>query len=1128
MTKHQNIKNPVTSAELRLLAEERLKLKQPSALDITSSPEEMLRMIHELSVHQIELEMQQEKLAKSSLEMEECLSRYTELYDFAPTGYVTLGRDSKIQQANLTATRMLGVDRSHLQGMWFKKFIEPADYRIIDELLDTVFTNKAPGNCELRLLANPFQPSKIPVLSPRTVRIDAAMSDTEHSCRIMLSDITAQKVAEEGLRKSERNLHAITENIQEVVVVADGTGTITNVSKVAEATFGFLRDEIVGHSFTDYMAESDIPAALKVLNDTLLYKTTKQVVEFKLKRKNGSLFDAEIHLQYFQNEAQNGFICLIMDISDQKQAENELHRLNRALKATNSCNLALIHATDEIELLQKICSVMVDIGGYRMAWVGYVEHDEAKSIRQMAHAGFEHGYTNTSRITWADTELGNGPIGIAIRTGHPSSKLDIINNPLAGQWQQEAISRGFTSIQCFPLKKGDKVFGAITIYSELQNAFNAEEITLLAALADNLAYGITMLRTREAKQRSDDKLKLSEEHFRMMFEEHTAIKLVIDPDTGAIIDANNAAAGYYGWSVEKLCTMHIQDINTTSPEEYIGNLKQVRSRGRNQFSFQHRRADGSLRDVEVFTNVITIGGKDLIFSIIHDVTERKLAEAKVLEIKERFLATIDAAEIGTWEWNIQTGEAAVNDRWFEMIGYTPEDFPQVTLQIWENITHPDDFAKAIEVAEKHFKGEFEHYESECRMKNKNGQWIWILDRGKLMTRTPDGKPLRMLGTHIDITERKLAAEESDRLKTAFIANISHEIRTPMNGILGFTELLKDPHLADEDQAEYIDLIHQSGQRMLNLVNDLMDISKIDAKEVKLEISETPVNQILRELNAFFTHEANKKGLRLTCTAGLSDRDSIILSDSVKLNQIVTNLIQNSLKFTTKGGIDFGYSKKDDKLEFYCIDSGIGIPLDKKEKIFERFHQVDNSLSRNHEGAGLGLSITKAFVDMMGGTLLVESSEGAGSKFSFTLPYTPAPAKVQQEGKTSQLVVDKHSELCMLIAEDDDVSTLLLKKNLKNDNVTIITAGNGWEAVNLVEHHPEINLVLMDIKMPVMNGFEATRLIKELRPDLPVIAQSAFTSQEDRDKAKHAGCDRFITKPIRKSELLTMMQELLHW
>ena len=348
----------------------------------------------------------------------------------------------------------------------------------------------------------------------------------------------------------------------------------------------------------------------------------------------------------------------------------------------------------------------------------------------------------------------------------------------------------------------------------------------------------------------------------------------------------------------------------------------------------------------------------------------------------------------------------------------------------------------------------------------------------------------------------------------------------MNGILGFSELLKDPQLSGEEQAEYINLIHESGQRMLNLVNDLMDISKIDAKEVKLEITETPVNQILRDLKAFFTLEANKKGLRLTCTTGLSDRESIIHTDSVKLNQIVTNLIQNALKFTPKGGIDFGYSKKESMLEFYCIDSGIGVPLDQKEKIFERFQQANISLTRNHEGSGLGLSITKAFVEMLGGKIRVETSEGAGSNFTFTLPYTPATPAVQQDVPPLRLYTGKHPDLCVLVAEDDEVSALLLQRNFKNENITIILAENGWEAVNLVQLHPEINLVLMDIKMPLMNGYDAAKLIKQQRPDLPVIAQSAFTSNEERKKAKEAGCDNFITKPIKKRELLAMIQDLL--
>ena len=388
-----------------------------------------------------------------------------------------------------------------------------------------------------------------------------------------------------------------------------------------------------------------------------------------------------------------------------------------------------------------------------------------------------------------------------------------------------------------------------------------------------------------------------------------------------------------------------------------------------------------------------------------------------------------------------------------------------------------------------------------------------------------GKAIIYLIIH-DITERKHAAEESDRLKTAFLANISHEIRTPMNGIMGFSELLKDPHLTGEEKIEYIDLIHKSGERMLNLINDLMDISKIDAKEVKVVMTETSINKLLQDIMAFSKHEADRRGLRLSCTTGLSDEESIITTDSVKLNQILTNLIQNALKFTSKGGVDIGYTRKGNMLEFYVIDSGIGIAANKKAQIFERFNQADISLTRAYEGAGLGLSISKGFIELMGGTISVESIEGAGSTFSFTLPYNPVNTLPSLLSTQYSSLSTLHSKLCILIVEDDEVSTLLLKRNLKGENITLLCAENGWEAVEFVQHHPEINLVLMDIKMPIMNGFDATKLIKQQRPDLPVIAQSAFTSKEDKEKAKAAGCDNFITKPINKNELLDMMNKLL--
>lgn len=430
------------------------------------------------------------------------------------------------------------------------------------------------------------------------------------------------------------------------------------------------------------------------------------------------------------------------------------------------------------------------------------------------------------------------------------------------------------------------------------------------------------------------------------------------------------------------------------------------------------------------------------------------------------------------------------------------------------------------------------WRGELHNKKKNGDLYW---ENALISaiRNDDGVITNFVAVKENITEKKkqwvelLAAKEkaetNDRLKSAFLANISHEIRTPMNGILGFSELLREPRLSGEKQAEYIDLIHQSGMRMLGIINDLLDISRIEAGETVLQISETPVNGLLRDLLAFFKPEAESKMLRLNCTEGLSDSESVIKTDSLRLSQILTNLVKNALKFTNTGGIDFGYTRKNTLLEFYVIDSGIGIPVDMKERIFERFHQADNAQTKGTEGAGLGLSISRELVAMLGGTIRVESEKGMGSTFFFTIPYNPesSPKFEQPSPIASGDQFKALSNLTILIAEDDEASSYLLKKCLKAENITTFSAVNGEEALRQVESHPEIGLVLMDIRMPEMNGIDATMQIKQHRPDFPIIALSAFASQEEREMARQSGCDGFITKPINMSELLELINELLN-
>ena len=357
---------------------------------------------------------------------------------------------------------------------------------------------------------------------------------------------------------------------------------------------------------------------------------------------------------------------------------DELHKMNRSLLAISNCNKAMLHAHNEMELLSEICRIIVETGGYRMAWVGYAEHDQTKSVRPVAQAGFDEGYLEALIISWADTEHGRGPTGTAIRTGLPC--IAQVTDKLYEPWRGKAITRGYAASQSLPLKKDDTVFGALNIYSAWPDAFNAEETTLLTSLAENLSYGISMLRTRHAQKLAEKELIQSEARYRSLFQNQHTVMLIIDPENGMIVDANPAAVNYYGWKFDELCKMKIGQINQLPEKELQTEMQRSLDKKCSQFTFRHRLRDRSIRDVDVVSGPITIQGKALIYSIITDITERKQLQEDLLANNKRMHLILAATNAGIWERVLNTNSNIWSDELWRLYGIKPYS---ISLQ-WKN------------------------------------------------------------------------------------------------------------------------------------------------------------------------------------------------------------------------------------------------------------------------------------------------------------------------------------------------------------------------------------------------------------------------------------------------------------
>lgn len=570
----------------------------------------------------------------------------------------------------------------------------------------------------------------------------------------------------------------------------------------------------------------------------------------------------------------------------------------------------------------------------------------------------------------------------------------------------------------------------------------------------------------------------------------------------------------------------------------------------------------------IFNDKHDLCGAVMVFS---DTTDRYFREEKIRLSEERLNLALNATRAGIWDWFIQNDKLVLNESWAEILGYKLSEIEPTSPAKWLQRVNPEDLIYLEELLESHLKGKTENVEAEIRLKHKNGEWIWVLFKGMVVQRDNKGNPLRITGTIVDITrqknvemelkaqieqnltlneeylsqneellssierikkineeltEAKKNAEESYKLKSAFLANMSHEIRTPMNGIMGFSELLKDPKLPADKRMRFAKIIVDSSHQLLNIVNDILDISRIETGKMSLVFEKVVINELLDILFVFFEQQSAEKNLRLKLSKSLDNEESTVVTDRTRLRQILTNLINNAIKFTHEGQVHFGYKLVKKDMIFFVTDTGIGISPDLHEKIFEPFRQAHMDMDTIYRGTGLGLTISRKLAGMLGGDIRLESKPGKGSTFYLSIPYRKESENEESETEKTKKTRLKVYDILVLIVEDDDVNYLFLETILSKNNITTLRASNGIEAVEMCKKDQHIDLVLMDIKLPLMNGYEATKEIKELRPDLPIIAQTAYAMHEDREKAAKAGCDGYIPKPIVASELLRLINNLL--
>jgi PAS domain S-box-containing protein len=892
--------------------------------------------------------------------------------------------------------------------------------------------------------------------------------------QLLQKQVEESKEIEQALRLSEERYRLLSELSPEMIYLIDKNGYILYVNSAAAATLKSSATEVMGKHLTDVFSNENARSHLAAIKKVIAsgQKIQNEILE---KFPIGEIWiEASLSPLFNDKNEITAVLGITNDITSRKSAEEaiqESYRYSRNLIEASLDPLVTIdkfgkitdvnHATETVTGVTREILVGSDFSDY------FTDSDKARvGYNEVFNKGFVKDYPLSIRHI-------NGQI------------TDVLYNASLYQ-NKDGSTAG--------------VFAA------------ARDITTRKAIEEKLR-------------------KLSQAV------EQSPVSIVITDTNGSIEYVNPKFTEITGYSFEESIGQNpkILKSETKKSEDYAELWQTILSGKIWSGEFYNKEKNGDYYWENATISPILNEQNEIshFLAIKEDITQRKLVEQDLQESKVFLKETQNIARLGTYSLDIVSGTWTSSSILDEIFGID-SDYKK-SFQGWLSLIHPEwkeiissYFINIVIGTQAKFDKEYEI----IRNSDQAVRWVHGIGRLKL---DDNGHPINMIGTIRDITEHKEAeqellkakemAEESDQLKSAFLANMSHEIRTPMNGILGFAELLKEPNLSGEEQQEYIKIIEKSGIRMLNIINDIIDISKIESGQMKLHMNESNINSQVDYIYTFFKPEVEKKGMKLIMKNSLPDEEVILKTDREKLFAILTNLVKNAIKYSESGNIEFGYEKKGKYLEFYVKDSGIGIKKERQTAIFERFVQVDISDIKARQGAGLGLTITKSYVEMLGGKIWVESEIGVGSTFYFTIPFEKAEDRSGTDIDLKEVKQKNPMEnLKILIADDDEISELLISKVIKSFGREILKVTSGDEAVAACRNNSDIDLVLMDIQLPILDGYEATRQIRQFNKDVVIIAQTAYALAGDRENALEAGCNEYITKPINRDELHALIRK----